>query len=66
MHNSKEIVNLQGLFVLAVGYVDMITYPLTKYYCEKSIWHLQVFYIFIIYQYNFILGAFICSIMELK
>ena len=32
MHNSKEIVNLEGLFVLTVGYVDMKTYPLTKYY----------------------------------
>ena len=31
VHNSKEIVNLQGLFVLTVGYVDMKTYPLTKY-----------------------------------
>ena len=29
VHNSKEIVNLQGLFVLTVGYVDMKTYPLT-------------------------------------
>ena len=32
MHNLKEIVNLQGLFVLTIGYVDMTTYPLTKYY----------------------------------
>ena len=31
-HNSKETVNIQGLFVLTVGYVDMTTYPLTKYY----------------------------------
>ena len=26
MHNSKEIVNLQGFFVLTVGYVDIKTY----------------------------------------
>ena len=32
VHNSKEFVNMQDLFVLAVGYVDMTTYPLTKYY----------------------------------
>ena len=32
VHNSKEIVNIQGLFVATVGYVDMTTYPLTKYY----------------------------------
>ena len=31
VHNPKEIVNPQGLFVLAVGYVDVKTYPLTKY-----------------------------------
>ena len=32
MHNSKKIVNRQGLFVLTVGYVGMATHPLTKYY----------------------------------
>ena len=32
VHNSKEIVKLQGLFVLTVGYVDIKTYSLTKYY----------------------------------
>ena len=26
MHNSKGIVNFQGLFVLTVGYVDIKTY----------------------------------------
>ena len=31
MHNSKEIVNIQGLFVLTVDYVDMTAPPLTKY-----------------------------------
>ena len=39
VHTSKEIVYLQGLFVLTVGYVDMKTYPLTKYY------YIRVFYI---------------------
>ena len=32
VHNLKEIVNMQGLFVLTVGYIDMTTYPPTKYY----------------------------------
>ena len=32
VHNSKEIVNIQGLLILTVGYIDMIIYPLTKYY----------------------------------
>ena len=32
VHNSKEIVTLQGFFVLTVIYVDIKTYPLTKYY----------------------------------
>ena len=31
VHNSKEIRNLQGLFVLTVGYIDLKTYPLTKH-----------------------------------
>ena len=31
-HNSKEIVNMQGLFVLTADSVDMTTYPLTIYY----------------------------------
>ena len=32
VHNSKQIVNMRGLFVLTVVYVDMTTYPVTKYY----------------------------------
>ena len=32
VHNSIEIVNIKGLFLWTVGYVDMATYPLTKYY----------------------------------
>ena len=32
VHNSKESGNLQDLFVLTVGYVDMSTYPLSEYY----------------------------------
>ena len=32
VNNSKGIVNIQGLLVFTVGYVDMTTYPLTKYY----------------------------------
>ena len=30
MHNSKEILNVNGLFVWKVGYVDMTTNPLTN------------------------------------
>ena len=32
MHNSKKIIYLQGLFVLTVGYGDMTTYLIRKYY----------------------------------
>ena len=61
MHNSKEIVTIQGLFALTVGSVDKTTYPLTKYYYIIE----KVYLIFyIIYQYIFILAAFIYSIME--
>ena len=49
MHNSKEIVNIQGLFVLAVGYVDMTTYPLLKYHfiIERSYLIYSLFILFI-------------------
>ena len=39
VHNSKEIVKFQGLFVLTVVYVDMKAYPLTKCY------YIRLFYI---------------------
>ena len=61
MHNSEEIVNMKGLFVLNIGYVDMTTYPLTNYYYIIEKVYLTVH---IIYQYIFILAVFIYSIME--
>ena len=49
MHKEKEIVNLQGLLVLIVGYVDMIIYPLTKYYyiIERVYFIYRLFILFI-------------------
>ena len=49
MHNSKEIVNLQGIFVLTVGYVDMTTHSLTKYYyvIERVYFIYKLFILFI-------------------
>ena len=49
VHNSKEFVNMQDLFVLAVGYVDMTTYPLTKYYyiIERVYFIYRLFILFI-------------------
>ena len=32
MQKLKEIVNIQGFFVLNIGYVDMTTYAPIKYY----------------------------------
>ena len=32
VYNSKEIVDLEFFFILSVSYVDMTTYPATKYY----------------------------------
>ena len=65
MLNSKEIVNIQGLLVLTVGYVDMTTFPLTKYYYiierVKSIFFIGCLYV---YQNIVILAVFIYSIME--
>ena len=56
VHNSNKIVYLfVKLFVLTISYVDIKAYI-------KRIFYLQVVYI--IYQYIFILGVFIFSIME--
>ena len=61
--NLKEIVNIQVLFVLTLGYVDMATYPLTKYYyITESIFYFYVVYT--IHQYIVILAIFIYSIVE--
>ena len=63
MDNLKEIVNIQVLFVLTLGYVDMTTYPLTKYYyITESIFYLYVVYT--IHQYIVIPAIFIYSIVE--
>ena len=49
MHSAKEIVILYGLLALIVGYVDMITYPLTKYYyiIERVYFNYRLFILFI-------------------
>ena len=49
VNNSKGIVNLQGLLMLIVVYVDMTTYPLTKYYyiIERVYFIYQLFILFI-------------------
>ena len=47
--NSKEIVNIQGLFVLTVDYIDMTTYPPTKYHyiIERAYFIYSLFILFI-------------------
>ena len=49
VNNSKGIVNLQGLLMLIVVYVDMTTYPLTKYYyiIERESFIYRLFMLFI-------------------
>ena len=53
VHNLKEIVNLQGLFVLTVGYLDMTTYPLTKcqYIVERVPFIYGLFTLFLQFLY---------------
>ena len=60
VHNSKDIVNIQGLFVLTVGYLDMITYLLKNYYyiIERVYFTIRLFLLFISIYY-FILAIFI-------
>ena len=62
MHNSKEIVNIQGLFVFTVGYVDMTTYPVTKYYyiIERVYFIYRLFILFIV-TLSFLLLLYIVS-----
>ena len=53
MHSSKEIVNIQGLFVLTAGYVDMTTHPITQispwyYYIIENVYYIyRLFILFI-------------------
>ena len=46
---SKEIINIQGLFVLTVGYLDMTTYlPIKYYYIIESVYFIyRLFVLFI-------------------
>ena len=62
MHNSNEIVNIQDLFVLNVGYVDKTTYPLTKYYyiIERACLIYRLFIIFIT-TFSFLLFLYAVS-----
>ena len=52
VHNLKGIVNIQGLFLLTVGYIDMTTILQTKYYyiIDRAyfIYRLFVFFISIL------------------
>ena len=61
MHNSKELVNLQGLFVLTVGYIDIKTYPLTKYYnIIKRVYF--IYRLFIVFTSTFSLLLFLYTV----
>ena len=56
VHNSKEIVNIQGLFVATVGYVDVTTYSLTNYYnIIERIYFIYRFLILFISTLSFLL-----------
>ena len=56
MHYAQEVINLQGLCVLIVGYLDMSTYPLTKYcYIIKRIYFIYRLFILFISTFSFLL-----------
>ena len=60
MHNLKEIVNLQDLFVSTVSYVDLTTYPLAKYYyIAEGVSFTRLFILFI-GTFSFLL--FLCTV----
>ena len=53
-HNSQGTVNLQSLFVLTVGHVDLTTYPLTKYYYViKRAYFIYKFFLFLLFISTF-------------
>ena len=61
MHNLKEIVNLQNLFVLAGRYVDMTTNPLKEYYCTiERVYFIYKLFILFISTFSFLL--FLCGV----
>ena len=52
MPQSKEIVNIQGLFVLTIGYLDMTTYLPTKYYYNiESVYFIYTLFMVFISKY---------------
>ena len=58
MHNSKEIVNLQGWFVLTVGYIDMTTYPQVKYcHIIERVYFIYKLFMFYVYIRSIYLSA---------
>ena len=61
MHNLKEIVNLQNLFVLAGRYLDMTTNPLKEYYCTiERVYFIYKLFILFISTFSFLL--FLCGV----
>ena len=63
MHNLKEIANLQDLFVLTVGYVDMTTYSLTKYYyIAERVYFIHRLFILFISRFSFLLFLYLYAV----
>ena len=63
MRNSKKIVYLQSLFVLTIGYIDITTYPLTKYYYNiERVYFSDRLFLFFISIFSFLL--FLCTASE--
>ena len=58
----EKAVNLKSLFLLTVGYVDMTTYPLTKYYYNiERVYLIYRFFIFFISTFSFLLFLYTVS-----
>ena len=65
VYYSKEIVHLQGLFVLTVSFVDIKTYPITKYYyIIERVYFIYRLFILFISTFSFLL--FIFSTIEVQ
>ena len=65
VHDSKEIVNLQGLFILGFGYVGTTTYPLTKN-SAKRVYFIYKFFMFLLFIGRFSFLVFLYAVLWKK
>ena len=62
VHKSNKTVNIQGLFVLTIGYVDVTTYlPTNYYYIIERVYFVYRFFVLFIRTLSFLLLLYAAS-----